>query len=232
MDRGEHRERTDDHVCDSSGVRGIRHPGGAGTGEHELTASLLEDWKRREADWECHEAGVLEVLTEHAAPQPWWLGYLETGAHDVVFADAPRVRFYAEVGSEKLQLGWPVHHAQPGVRSLTGSKARRSDRGAAFVGRLCATASARTSNPLTLQTVAGVFRRIAVPPDRRIPDIELQRRKADEEEKPTSHSQTARSPITESAIIGKAYLLDISDHARFVCSRYPLRSARERSNDE
>jgi hypothetical protein len=67
-----------------------------GTGNHELTASSAEDWKRRERDWERHEAGVLEVLAAHTAPQPWWLGYLETGAHDVVFASAPRVRFYAD----------------------------------------------------------------------------------------------------------------------------------------
>lgn len=67
-----------------------------GTGNHELTAYSAEDWKRHEAEWERHEAGVLDVLTAHTAPQSWWLGYLETGAHDVVFADAPRVRFYAD----------------------------------------------------------------------------------------------------------------------------------------
>ena len=58
-------------------------------GEHESTASSPGDWER-------HEAGVLEVLTEHTTPQPWWLGYLETGAHDIVFDDTPRVRFYAD----------------------------------------------------------------------------------------------------------------------------------------
>jgi hypothetical protein len=47
-----------------------------GTGNHELTASSVEDWKRHEAEWERHEAGVLEVLTAHTAPQPWWLGYI------------------------------------------------------------------------------------------------------------------------------------------------------------
>lgn len=67
-----------------------------GTGNHELTAYSVEGWKRHEAEWERHEAGVVEVLTAHTAPQPWWLGYLETGAHDVVFDDAPRVRFYAD----------------------------------------------------------------------------------------------------------------------------------------
>jgi hypothetical protein len=67
-----------------------------GTGEHELTAPSVEDWKRHEAEWACHEAAVFEVLTAHTAPQPWWLGYLETGAHDFVFDDAPRVRLYAD----------------------------------------------------------------------------------------------------------------------------------------
>lgn len=82
-----------------------------GTGNHELTASSAEDWKRHEAEWERHEAGVLEVLTAHTAPQPWWLGYIETGAHDVVFTDAPRVRFYAdwpyvlvEAGAEQARV--------------------------------------------------------------------------------------------------------------------------------
>jgi hypothetical protein len=67
-----------------------------GTGEQELTSPSHEDWNSLDADWERYEAGVLEVLTEHTAPQPWWLGFLETGAHDVIFADAPRVRFYAD----------------------------------------------------------------------------------------------------------------------------------------
>src|SRR6266516_322042 len=49
-------------------------------------------------------------------------------------------------GFRKAATRLPVHHAQPGVRSLTGSKARRSDRGAAFVGRLCATASAQSGS--------------------------------------------------------------------------------------
>jgi hypothetical protein len=37
---------------------------------------------------------VLSVLATHTEPQPWWLGFLETGASDVVFDDAPRVRVY------------------------------------------------------------------------------------------------------------------------------------------
>jgi hypothetical protein len=37
---------------------------------------------------------VLSVLSAHMNPQPWWLGFLETGASDVVLDDAPRVRVY------------------------------------------------------------------------------------------------------------------------------------------
>jgi hypothetical protein len=29
-------------------------------------------------------------LKAHTATQPWWLGYLDTGAHDIVFDTAPR----------------------------------------------------------------------------------------------------------------------------------------------
>jgi hypothetical protein len=38
---------------------------------------------------------LLRVLCAHAKPQPWWLGFLDTGASDVVLDDAPRVRIYS-----------------------------------------------------------------------------------------------------------------------------------------
>ena len=48
--------------------------------------------------------------------QPWWLGYLETGAHDVVFPPAPRVPLYwqwpyvlVEAGPEQA-LTWRTGH--------------------------------------------------------------------------------------------------------------------------
>jgi hypothetical protein len=34
---------------------------------------------------------VLTLLSKHAAGQPWWLGYLDTGSDDVVFPDEPMV---------------------------------------------------------------------------------------------------------------------------------------------
>jgi hypothetical protein len=58
-----------------------------GTGDHDA-ASWLEDPDR-------HDAGVLAVLSDHTAAQPWWLGYLDTGAADVVFYDVRKVMLYS-----------------------------------------------------------------------------------------------------------------------------------------
>ncbi len=43
-----------------------------------------------------HEHAVIALLTEHTPPQPWWLGYLDTGARgiDIVFPDAPMTTVY------------------------------------------------------------------------------------------------------------------------------------------
>jgi hypothetical protein len=43
-----------------------------------------------------HERAVLGLLAAQSADQPWWLGYLDTGADDVVFPDAPMVRLYSD----------------------------------------------------------------------------------------------------------------------------------------
>ena len=40
------------------------------------------------------DAALLRVLRAHTAPQPWWLGYLETGVADLVFPAAPRTRLH------------------------------------------------------------------------------------------------------------------------------------------
>jgi hypothetical protein len=51
-------------------------------------------------DLDRHEQAVVRLLADHsAAADPnaeagWWLGYLDTGASDVVFQDAPRVKLY------------------------------------------------------------------------------------------------------------------------------------------
>src|SRR5262245_546846 len=43
-----------------------------------------------------HDRALLELLGEQSAGQPWWLGYLDTGADDIVFPGAPMVSLYAE----------------------------------------------------------------------------------------------------------------------------------------
>jgi hypothetical protein len=42
-----------------------------------------------------HDRAVLGLLSEHPAGQPWWLGYLDTGADDIVFPHAPMVTLYS-----------------------------------------------------------------------------------------------------------------------------------------
>lgn len=41
-----------------------------------------------------HEQAIVDALATHTPPQPWWLGYLDTGAHDIVFPEAPTVSLY------------------------------------------------------------------------------------------------------------------------------------------
>jgi hypothetical protein len=56
------------------------------------TLALPERWQEQQ---DRHDAAVIELLTRHTARQRWWLGYLDTGADDVVFADAPKATLYA-----------------------------------------------------------------------------------------------------------------------------------------
>ena len=42
-----------------------------------------------------HDRAVMALLSEHSAGQPWWLGYLDTGADDIVFPDSPMVTLYS-----------------------------------------------------------------------------------------------------------------------------------------
>lgn len=42
-----------------------------------------------------HDQAVLGLLSEQSANQLWWLGYLDTGADDIVFPGAPMVTLYA-----------------------------------------------------------------------------------------------------------------------------------------
>ncbi|GIJ79116.1 hypothetical protein SAMN05443287_101565 [Micromonospora phaseoli] len=63
-----------------------------------------------------HERAMVGELVEHTADQPWWLGYLDTGAHDIVFPDAPRLSLYwdwsyvlVEAGPDQA-LSWRAGH--------------------------------------------------------------------------------------------------------------------------
>src|SRR5262249_50781993 len=47
------------------------------------------------AGQEDHGRAVVAPLREQSAGQPWWLGYLDSGADDIVFADAPKVTLYS-----------------------------------------------------------------------------------------------------------------------------------------
>ncbi len=49
-----------------------------------------DDFDRRASD-----AALIRLLVGQSETLPWWLGYLETGVHDVIFDDAPRVTLYA-----------------------------------------------------------------------------------------------------------------------------------------
>jgi hypothetical protein len=42
-----------------------------------------------------HDRAMLALLQEQSPDQPWWLGYLDTGADDIVFPDAPKVTLYS-----------------------------------------------------------------------------------------------------------------------------------------
>lgn len=71
-----------------------------------------------------HEDAVVRALTAYADEQPWWLGYLETGAHDVVFPDAPRVSLYwgwpyvlVRAGPEQAR-SWRTGHMRDGTGTL------------------------------------------------------------------------------------------------------------------
>jgi hypothetical protein len=63
------------------------------------------DQQRRIDDQQRHDDAVLSVLRTHSAAGPWWLGYLDTGADDIVFPDAPRVILYSGWSYVLVQAG-------------------------------------------------------------------------------------------------------------------------------
>jgi hypothetical protein len=66
-----------------------------------------------------HDRAVLDLLRRHTTDQPWWLGYLNTGTHDVVFPGAPMVTLYAgwhyvliEAGPDEAPTWRRIDHEQ------------------------------------------------------------------------------------------------------------------------
>ena len=44
---------------------------------------------------DAHDRALLTLLRQQSPDQRWWLGYLDTGADDIVFPDAPMVTLYS-----------------------------------------------------------------------------------------------------------------------------------------
>ena len=71
-----------------------------------------------------HERAVVEVLRRNTADQSWWLGYLDTGAHDVVFPEAPLVALYWDwsyvlvAAGPSQALSWRTGHMRGSHGSL------------------------------------------------------------------------------------------------------------------
>lgn len=62
------------------------------------------------------ESVVVRHLANRSGDQSWWLGFLDTGAHDVVFEDVPKVTLYTgwhyvlvEAGPSQA-LSWRIGH--------------------------------------------------------------------------------------------------------------------------
>ena len=68
---------------------------------------------------------LLSVLREHTTGQRWWLGYLDTGADDVVFPDAARTILYS---------GWSYVLVNAGPEQA--ATWRQHDPGSFFTGQL------------------------------------------------------------------------------------------------
>ena len=67
-----------------------------------------------------HDRALLAILSEQPPAQPWWLGYLDTGADDVVFHDVPQVTLYT---------GWPYVFVEAGPPQAANWKDPSSWRG-------------------------------------------------------------------------------------------------------
>jgi hypothetical protein len=60
--------------------------------EAYATIVLPSDWQVEQA---AHDGALIDVLRAHSRTVEWWLGYLDTGADDIVFPQAAPVTLYA-----------------------------------------------------------------------------------------------------------------------------------------
>jgi hypothetical protein len=70
------------------------------------------------------DLAFVDVLRRHSAGARWWLGYLETGASDIVFPDAPKVTLhyhwryvFALAGPEQAATWRPAPGGEPNWKS-------------------------------------------------------------------------------------------------------------------
>lgn len=69
--------------------------------EAYATIVLAEDETERARQ----DRAIVEILSDQGCAHLWWLGYLDTGADDVVFPDASRVTLYAGWSYVLVQAG-------------------------------------------------------------------------------------------------------------------------------
>ncbi|MFD2077759.1 hypothetical protein SAMN05421678_12755 [Actinopolymorpha cephalotaxi] len=71
------------------------------------------------------DRALVSLLREQSPDQPWWIGYLDTGADDIVFPDAPKVTMYT---------GWRYVLVEAGPEQATTW--RHQQAGAFWLGSL------------------------------------------------------------------------------------------------
>ncbi|MET9019560.1 hypothetical protein ABZV93_06230 [Actinopolymorpha sp. NPDC004070] len=71
------------------------------------------------------DRALLSLLREQSPDQPWWIGYLDTGADDIVFPDAPTVTLYT---------GWPYVLVEAGPEQA--ATWRHQEAGSFWLGAL------------------------------------------------------------------------------------------------
>ena len=70
---------------------------------------------------DAHVGLLLGLLSGYRGAQTWWLGYLDTGADDVIFPDAPMVTLYAEWRYVLIEAGSAQARSWRGDNSWKGA---------------------------------------------------------------------------------------------------------------